>query len=491
MTLTHMTFEAFTALSTQSKRIAVYQEIMADRLTPIRVMEHLKAEMQTGTLLESGLQQTEDGRYSYLAFGLMAQLSAYGNQVTQRIGQKIMTRCADPFQVLRELMADFLCDATSHELLRLHGAIGMVTYDAVRLRENIPDRHHIGNNMPDILFNFYHTTLIFDHFKHKLVLAKIVDLEGEKHEIYQSAMRYLQDLIQKITSGLAIDTEKRIERLIEQQPEADINDADFMHLIEQAKDHISAGDAFQIVLSRCFKQSYSAKPLDIYRALRNVSPAPYMFYFPTKYGVMLGASPEKMITVREGQVEINPIAGTRARHGQQDEQRNAEELLSDAKELAEHMMLVDLARNDLGAVCVPGTIKIKELLQVKHFSHVTHLTSTVEGQLRSDQDALDALQATFPAGTVSGAPKIRAMEVIDALETSRRGTYAGAFCRIDALGNFDSCIAIRMAVLRDGIATVRTGAGIVADSNPESEAEETRHKAHGVLAAIALAEGFC
>ena len=248
------------------------------------------------------------------------------------------------------------------------------------------------------------------------------------------------------------------------------------------------GDAFQIVLSRSFQQNYQAKPLDIYRALRNVSPAPYMFYFPSDYGILLGASPEKMITVRGSVVEINPIAGTRPRRNPDEEATNAQALLTDEKELAEHRMLVDLARNDLGAVCIPGTVKVTELLQVKHFSHVSHLTSVVTGQLCADKDALDALQATFPAGTVSGAPKIRAMEVIDALETSRRGCYAGALCRLDALGNFDSCIAIRMAVLREGVATVRTGAGIVADSNPAAEAAETRHKAQGILAAIALAE---
>lgn len=491
MTLKQMTFEAFSDLATQSKRIAVYREIMADRLTPISVVEQLQAEMQEGTLLESGLQHSEDGRYSYIAFGLMAQLTARGNQITQRVGKQTVQSSEDPFQVLRQLVAEFLCDHSSHELLRMQGAIGLVTYDAVRLRENIPDRHAAANDIPDIMFNFYHSTLIFDHVKHKLLLAKIVDLEGDKQEIYNLAMTYLQNLIAKITRSLPRSEEKIEEKSSIQQPQVDVSDADFMHLIAQAKQYIHAGDAFQIVLSRCFKQTYTSKPLDIYRALRNVSPAPYMFYFPSDYGVMLGASPEKMITVREGQVEINPIAGTRARRSQHDEENNTAELLSDTKELAEHMMLVDLARNDLGAVCEPGTVKVKDLLQVKHFSHVSHLTSVVTGELRPDKDALDALQATFPAGTVSGAPKIRAMEVIDSLETSRRGSYAGAFCRLDALGNFDSCIAIRMAILRDGIATVRTGAGIVADSNAESEAAETRYKAQGVLAAIALAEEFC
>lgn len=502
MTIKHMSLDEFTKLAQHSQRLAVYREIMADRLTPISVVEQLQLEMQEGTLLESGLQQTENSRYSYIAFGLMAQLSARGQQITRRIGSVITQIVANPFAILRELLEELKCDNLPHDMLRMHGAIGFVTYDAVRLRENIPDRHQNEQDLPDFMFNFYHTTLIFDHDHHTLLVAKMVDLqEGEVAQVYEDAQIYLQNLVYKITHGRVSPQIRQGDPSSQapqddvvlhpkhvETPTDDISDADFIHLITQAKHHIRLGDAFQIVLSRCFKQAYTATPMDIYRALRKVSPAPYMFYFPMEQGVMVGASPEKMITVRQGLVEINPIAGTRARSSAADEANNVAELLADEKELAEHMMLVDLARNDLGAVCQPGTVNVKSLLKVKHFSHVSHLTSVVTGQLADDKDALDALQATFPAGTVSGAPKIRAMEVIDALETSKRGLYGGAFCRVDALGNLDSCIAIRMAILREGIATIRTGAGIVADSNPESEAAETRQKARGVLAAIALAE---
>ena len=214
-----------------------------------------------------------------------------------------------------------------------------------------------------------------------------------------------------------------------------------------------------------------------------------MFYLPINNGVIIGASPEKLIKVRNQQVEINPIAGTRQRTQQSHDEQIAAELLNDKKELAEHMMLVDLARNDLGAVCKPGSVKVKELLQVKHFSHVSHITSVVTGQLQDNLDALDALAAAFPAGTLSGAPKIRAMQIIDELETSKRGIYGGAICRLDYRGNLDSCIAIRMALLTDGMATVRAGAGIVYDSDPKSEANETRQKAQGILDAIAFAQG--
>ena len=492
MTNKHMSLEAFTKLAQASRRLVVYLDILADRLTPIGIVAQLQTEMQEGTLLESGLQQTEDSRYSYIAFGLMAQIFARGRQITQRIGSEMTQTVGDPFVVLRQLLAELKCDNVPQEMLRMQGAVGFVTYDAVRLREAIPDRHLNEQDLPDFLFNFYHTTLIFDHDNHTLLIAKMVDLdEGDVAQVYEEAQQYLQNLVDKITHpnvSNALSSPISEEVGIVNHPHVDISDAEFIELITQAKHHVRLGDAFQIVLSRCFKQAYTVSPMDIYRALRKVSPAPYMFYFPMAQGVMVGASPEKMITVREGLVEINPIAGTRARSFVADEANNAAELLADEKELAEHRMLVDLARNDLGSVCQPGSVKVKTLLQVKHFSHVTHLTSAVTGQLSFNKDALDAFQATFPAGTVSGAPKIRAMEIIDALETSKRGLYGGAFCRVDALGNFDSCIAIRMAVLRDGIATIRTGAGIVADSNPESEAAETRQKAQGVLAAIALAE---
>ncbi|MCX7091068.1 MAG: anthranilate synthase component I family protein [Legionellales bacterium] len=490
MTLKHMSLEEFLHLAQTMPRLMIYREMMADCLTPIGVVAQLEAEMQEGTLLESGMQQSEDGRYSYIAFGQMGQLAAYGTQITQRVGTQITQTVADPFAVLRQMVAEFVCVNPTHELLRRHGAVGFVTYDAVRINENIPDRHRSEQELPDLLFNFYHTTLIFDHAQHKLLLAKMVDLDTDDlTQVYQDTQIYLQNVIQKITRSTSLEESAVADKVSVLMPEVDVSDAQFMQLIAQAKHHISIGDAFQIVLSRCFKQAYTAKHLDIYRALRKLSPAPYMFYFPLESGVMVGASPEKLITVRQGQVEINPIAGTRARLSVADEEKNAKELLADEKELAEHMMLVDLARNDLGVVCQPGSVEVKTLLQVKHFSHVTHLTSVVTGRLQAEKDALDALQATFPAGTVSGAPKIRAMALIDTLETSRRGLYGGAFCRLDAEGNFDSCIAIRMAILRDGIATVRTGAGIVADSDPESEAAETRHKARGVLSALALAEG--
>lgn len=335
------------------------------------------------------------------------------------------------------------------EKLKKHktSALGFLSYDAVRLFEAIPDRHKGPNQLPEIHFNFYKDILKFDRQRQKA----------------------------ELTSSTASIT-------------TDLSDEEFMSLVEQAKNHIINGDIFQVVLSRKFTTPYSVSPMHIYETLKKISPAPYMFYLPTEHGVMVGASPEKLISVINKKVEINPIAGTRPRTQDKTDDQIAADLLGDKKEVAEHMMLVDLARNDIGASCKPGSVKIKELSKIKHFSHVSHIASTVTGELRDDKDALDALAAAFPAGTLSGAPKIRAMEIIDELETSRRGIYGGAIVQIDAEGNLDSCIAIRMAVLKNGIATVRTGAGIVYDSNPLSEANETRQKARGILEAIATAE---
>jgi anthranilate synthase component I len=302
-----------------------------------------------------------------------------------------------------------------------------------------------------------------------------------------------RSLNQKEADGRSLnqkeDQARSLDRHVTSLVEVEPSDSDFMRMVEKAREYIIRGDAFQIVLSRCFKRHYSASPFDIYKTLRQVSPAPYMFYFPIGSSVIIGASPEQFIRVHNKQVMVNPIAGTRRRTGERTDEVIEDDLLTDKKELAEHMMLVDLARNDVGAVSEPGSVKVSELLNVKHYSHVSHITSTVTGKLKEEYDALDAFAAAFPAGTLSGAPKIRAMHIIDELETSRRGLYGGTICRLDLLGNFDSCIAIRAAILDNGIATVRTGAGIIYDSNPANEVQETYQKAQSILDAIACAEG--
>ncbi len=481
--------ETFLHHAENANRVAVFREMPLLHLTPSQVITHLSSELVDGAILESGFHTLDAGQISIIAFETIAQFSAKNQQTITKIGSNEVVSSHHPLAILRDLLSSMQCagQPKSHDFLS--SAIGFLSYDAVRFFEDIPDRHLDTSNLPDILFNFYRTSLMIDHQRQTLLIHTVVDVGPDAVACYSAAQTQIDNILKKINQPLLSTTQPRTHCNIPHTNVAlDINDERFIELIHQAKQYIVQGDAFQIVLSRCFKKNYSVTPLAIYQALREVSPSPYMFYLPYQDQTIVGASPEKMISVRNGEVTINPIAGTRKRSDTLHDKAIEQELLDDKKEHAEHMMLVDLARNDLGSVCKPGSIKIKELLAVKHFSHVSHITSEVIGQLQEGKDAFDALGAAFPAGTLSGAPKIRAMQIIDELETSRRGMYGGAVCRIDHLGNLDSCIAIRMAVLKDGTATVRTGAGIVYDSNPQSEANETRQKAQSVLDAIARAE---
>jgi len=321
-----------------------------------------------------------------------------------------------------------------------------------------------------------------------ILISYVIDTGHDPEQAFHLARAKIKNVMDLLTSAPATVDAPQCETN-NHIVEMDVSDQDFIKMVEEAKKYIINGDAFQIVISRCYQRGYSVAPFEIYKTLRQVSPAPFMFYIPTKNGDILGASPERLIRVQNNKITANPIAGTRKRVGEKADDAITTDLLNDKKEVAEHMMLVDLARNDVGAVAVPGSVHVAELLKVKHYSHISHISSTVTGVLKDEYDALDAFAASFPAGTLSGAPKIRAMQLIDRLETSRRGLYGGAICRFDTAGNFDSCIAIRMAHLNDGIATIRTGAGVVFDSNPAAEANETHQKAHSILAAIAQAHG--
>lgn len=485
-----LSLKAFLDLAQQYRRVAVYKEIATDRLTPVGIFESLSREGINPVVLESGLHSPETGRYSFISFDSIAEFRVEKGLIYQKIGSEKLeiSQGSDPLETLRQLLKKLDAISTAPEAALMPGAVGFMTYDAIRLFEAIPSRHLQSSELPQLLFNFYQTTLIFDHLRQKLTINILVEVGDEPQQVYELAQEKIAQLIQHITTAKRIEHSKINPHKPDTTIEVDISDQDFMALVTEAKQRIIEGEVFQIVISRCFKKQYTASPFEIYRALCRVSPAPYMFYFPLDKGVLVGASPEKLISVQKGQVEITPIAGTRPREEKSDNEAISAELLGDKKEVAEHMMLVDLGRNDIGAVCEPGSIEINTLLKVKHFSHVSHITSTLRGQLAEGKDALDALISAFPAGTLTGAPKIRAMEIIDELERSERGLYGGAICRLDYGGNLDSCIAIRMAVLNDGVALVRTGAGIVYDSHPEAEANETRHKARSILAALSLAE---
>jgi anthranilate synthase component I len=488
-----LSLEQFLEVAKTEQRIAVYQEIPGDRITSVSAFESLGAEAKGAALLESAIKEKDAGRYSVLGFQAFAEIRAKNKKVTVITPEKTETSEADAFTVIRQQFQKLRCK-TLHPLSGFIGGMtGFVAYDAIRLFENIPDKNSDDLQLPDLHFKFYQHGIVFDHETNKAIITTLAEVKGNPTQAYEKAIAELERIKNKIFSAsidLTSNSFSNTNKNTVADIQADPTDADYMQLVERAKHYITIGDIFQAVISRRFQKKFTVKPFDIYRALRFKSPAPYMFYLDYKDYQVVGASPERLVRVRNNVVSSSPLAGTRPRGAtpEQDELL-ATELLHNDKEIAEHMMLVDLARNDVGAIAEPGQVTVKELLQVKKFSHVMHLSSTVEGQLKKEYDALDALRAGFPAGTLSGAPKIRSMEIIDELENSRRGLYGGAICNVNADGDLESCIAIRMAILKNGVATVRAGAGIVFDSIPAQEAQETRQKAAAMLEAIALAEG--
>ncbi|PCH57751.1 MAG: anthranilate synthase component I [Legionellales bacterium] len=425
-------------------------------------------------------------------------MQSYGRKISLCEDGNIEVINDDPIEFLRAYK-DKLNVKTKHPLSEiLAGMTGFVAYDAVRLFEDIPDSNVNIDAVPDLLFKFYNDLIVFDHQLNKIVLSSIAHIDASQKNLKQSyltAMENIDAIIEKLSKCVApkttlSNTNKPNDVVMTcSSIETDIDDKSYMQMVEIAKQYIKAGDIFQIVLSRRFRKKYAANPFEIYKALSICSPSPYMFYLDNTDFQIVGASPEKLVSVENGIIESCPLAGTRPRgKNPQDDANMAEDLLNDGKETAEHMMLVDLARNDVGAVATPATVNVTRLKEIQRFSHVMHLSSTVQGKLREDLDAFDTLRAAFPAGTLSGAPKIRAMQILDGLENSRRGIYGGAICALSGNGDLISCIAIRMAVLKDKVATIRTGAGIVFDSDAKKEVEETGHKAKSVFAAIQLAE---
>lgn len=468
--LKQLSLSEYLRLSENSKRVAVYREFVCDDLTPYVCLEAIRDKGKSCALLESAILDTEVGQYSLIAFDPVASFCA----------------AADPqkpiLSLLREQIMHMRCSEDPQLAPLVGGAVGFISYDAVRQFEIISDRHAKAK-IPDFYFDFYRMFISFDHMKKTMTISYVIDNAGPEKS-YHDAMQEIVELKKRLSEP-SLRLHKSTAVIGKLQEEMD--DQQFIEKVKLAKEYIKAGDAFQIVLSRSFKKPYSGSLFDVYRALRMTNAAPFMFYIQTPDFAVAGASPERLVQLKQGKIQTMPIAGTRARCEDQDE-LIANELLADPKEDAEHMMLVDLGRNDLGSVAEAGSVCVKKLKNVRHFAHVTHLVSIIEANLKKGCDALDVLKAAFPAGTLSGAPKIRAMQIIDELEESKRGLYGGAICTIDGLGQMDSCIAIRMAVLQDGMITVRSGAGIVFDSDPEKEAQETRQKAKGVLDAIKMVE---
>ena len=481
-----MNYNDFLELAKTFKRVPVFREVDGQTILPIAVFQRIKKYHAEAVLLES--LDDNARHFSFIAFEPMAEFRSYGLSCSFSIGSEIYHQEAQPLSALRQRIKDMSC-APGPSGAFSGSIIGFLSYDAVRLFEHIPNPRP-ATALPDVAFDFFRNTLCYDHQNKTWIISHVVDVAENLEQQYLSAQNILADIELKVGCIIAENDASSAEPQSTSYRNllSDVDDAAFQEMVLRAKQYIQAGDVFQVVLSRSFLEPCTADAFDVYKVLRQKSPTPYLFYLPIDGAVLVGASPEKLVSVQNNKVSVNPIAGSRQRMRKEYDEQIRQELLSDEKELAEHMMLVDLARNDVGHVAKPGTVEVNELLKVKHFSHVSHITSTVTGQLRESLDALDALQATFPAGTLSGAPKIRAMEIIDELELTGRGLYGGTICRMDYQGNLDSCIAFRMAVIQDGVATVRAGAGIVFDSSPQMEADETRHKALSMLSAIRAAQ---
>jgi anthranilate synthase component I len=477
-------YEEYERLSEGGGPVPVYREVPGDLRTPVSAFLALSARSERAFLLESVLGGERQARYSFIGRDPVSTLEARGPRVVLREGGGVRNEEGGLLAALRRHLGPHAAEVPG--LPRFTGgAVGWLSWDAVRLFERIPDRH-APSDAPIASFSFYRSIVAFDHVRQRIVL--IADAEPGRRAAWDNARTVLDAL----EEDLRWDRRAASPRpsTVPERPSLP-GGPEFREAVRRAKEYIAAGDIFQVVLSRRETVPCTLDPFTVYRALRMVNPSPYMYYFKEGDGAIAGASPEMLVRVESGRVETRPIAGTKPRSAVVEEDERLErELLADAKERAEHLMLVDLGRNDLGRVCRYGSVRVPEFMKIERYSHVMHIVSSVAGELAPNLDALDALAAAFPAGTLSGAPKIRAMEIIDELEPVRRGLYGGALGYIDLRGNLDFCIAIRTLLLRGGEATIQAGAGIVADSDPESEEHETEAKAGALFEALRLAEGL-
>ncbi len=483
-------FKEFCALARQGNLIPVYREVLADFETPVSAFAKID-EGPCAYLLESVEGGEKWARYSFLGSGSPVMIQGNERELTVSEGRRRrripVTR--DVLASLRDLMAGYRPVSVAGLPRFCGGAVGYLSYDIVRQFERLPSLRKDVLGLPDVCFLLTDTLLVFDNVAQTIkVVANARVTNGNSKKAYADAIRRIDRMIIRLRTG---------RRPLQSRPSArrplvftsNMSKADFEKMVVQTKEYIKAGDIFQGVLSQRWQTTIKARPFDIYRALRVINPSPYMYYLRFPGVELVGSSPEVLVRCEDGRVQLRPIAGTRPRGSTEEEDRALrEELLANAKERAEHVMLVDLGRNDVGRVARPGTVRVKEFMVVEQYSHVMHLVSQVEGRLAPDQDAYDVLRACFPAGTVSGAPKIRAMEIIEELEPSRRGPYAGAVGYFGFSGNMDTCINIRTVVVKGRQAFIQAGAGIVADSDPEAEYVETCNKAKAMMRAVDMAE---
>jgi len=484
-------FETFTELAQRSTFVPVVKEMVADLLTPVSAFLRIAENSDYAFLLESVEGGEHVGRYSFLGKDPFVRLrSRDGKTIVERAG--VTSETAEPFvDVLRKMMADFRSPFVPELPRFTGGAVGYLGYDTAAWFEPVTLQ---ADGQPDEAlkdeagFMVFDTVLAFDHVQHRILIianARITP-DDDLEALYQFACTKIEFLERELRRDFSHPPPKAGKPI---SVTSNVPRDRFIEMVKTAKEYIAAGDVYQVVLSQRFSSEITTDPFTVYRALRHVNPSPYMYFLRMGKLSIVGSSPEMLVRVEGGMAQTHPIAGTRPRgRSEEEDMRLAEELKRNEKERSEHVMLVDLGRNDLGRVSQFGSVRVPQFMGLEKYSHVMHLVSIVEGKLADDSDRLDALVACFPAGTVSGAPKVRAMEIIAELEPDRRGIYAGAVGYLDFAGNLDFCITIRTLVITGQRAMVQAGAGIVADSNPSAEYQETQDKAKALIRALELAE---
>lgn len=489
--------EEFLELSKKANVIPVYKEINADLDTPVSAFLKIKKD-EYAFLFESVEGQEKIARYSFLGTRPALIFKSKGNdiQITypfKNLIKKIVV-LKNPLDEIKKIMRNFKGAPIKGPLRFYGGLVGYISYDSVRFFEKIPDKNSDDLKTADFIFILTDTLLIFDHVNHtikivsNIIFPKLSKFPGmrEKTRLYKEAINKIEAIEKDFSKPLR--TQETMPQGVSAEiniPKSNYKRSEFERIIREAKSYIKKGDIIQCVLSQRFEVRINKTPFDIYRSLRSINPSPYMFFLKLGDVILIGSSPEMLVRCENGIVQTRPIAGTRPRGKTEAEDRKLQdELSNDIKEKAEHIMLVDLGRNDLGRVCKSGSITVREFMGIEKYSHVMHLVTEIEGALDAKYDIYDVLQACFPAGTVTGSPKIRAMEIIDSLENSKRGPYAGCVGYFSFSQNMDTCITIRTIVIKDGIAYVQAGMGVVSDSIPEKEYYESVNKAKALIEAI-------
>jgi anthranilate synthase component 1 len=484
--------DEFAELAARGNLVPVVREVLADLDTPLSLFRQLD-DGATSFLLESVEGGEKWARYSLIGVGSRARFHARGAQVewTERGVTRRFDAGGDPLAVLRARLAEFRPVTLPGVALPRFtgGAVGMIGYDWVRFIEKIPDANPDPIGLPDVWFSFPDSVVVYDNLRHTALIVHHVDLRDgrEPRAGYAEACAKIEALVARIRGPRPADERRTavrapMELVRSMTPEA------YQEAVKRAKEYVVAGDIFQVVLGLRFTMPLQVDPLMLYRQLRRINPSPYLFFLRMDDSVLIGSSPEILVRLEGGRIDVRPIAGTRRRgRDAADDLAMEQELRSDPKEIAEHVMLVDLGRNDVGRVAEVGSVELSEYASIERYSHVMHIVSNVQGTLRAGLDWLDLLRATFPAGTLSGAPKVRAMEIIDELETLRRGPFGGCCGYVDYSGNMDLAITIRTMLAHEGKLSVQAGAGIVADSDPRLEYKECENKARALIEAIDMA----